>query len=28
VDAAGHMVMLEKPEVVAKAVSKFILVKS
>lgn len=25
VDAAGHMVMLEKPEVVAKAVSKFIL---
>jgi pimeloyl-ACP methyl ester carboxylesterase len=28
VDAAGHMVMLEKPEVVAKAVSKFILIKS
>jgi len=28
VDAAGHMVMLEKPDVVAKAVSKFILVKS
>jgi pimeloyl-ACP methyl ester carboxylesterase len=25
VDTAGHMVMLEKPEVVAKAVSKFIL---
>ena len=28
VDAAGHMVMLEKPEVVARAVSKFILTKS
>ena len=28
VDAAGHMVMLEKPEVVAKTVSKFILTKS
>jgi pimeloyl-ACP methyl ester carboxylesterase len=28
VDAAGHMVMLEKPEVVTKAVSKFILAKS
>ncbi len=28
VDAAGHMVMLEKPEVVAKAVSQFILLKS
>lgn len=28
VDAAGHMVMLEKPEVVAKVVSKFILIKS
>lgn len=28
VDAAGHMVMLEKPEVVARAISKFILVKS
>jgi pimeloyl-ACP methyl ester carboxylesterase len=28
VDAAGHMVMLEKPEVVTKAISKFILIKS
>jgi pimeloyl-ACP methyl ester carboxylesterase len=28
VDAAGHMVMLEKPEVVVRAVSKFILIKS
>ena len=28
VDAAGHMVMLEKPEVVARAISKFILIKS
>ena len=28
VDAAGHMVMLEKPEVVSRAISKFILVKS
>ena len=28
VDAAGHMVMLEKPEVVSKAISKFILIKS
>jgi pimeloyl-ACP methyl ester carboxylesterase len=25
VDAAGHMVMLEKPEIVSKAISKFIL---
>jgi pimeloyl-ACP methyl ester carboxylesterase len=24
VDAAGHMVMLEKPEVVARAISKFV----
>ena len=24
VDAAGHMVMLEKPEVVSRAVSKFV----
>jgi pimeloyl-ACP methyl ester carboxylesterase len=28
VDAAGHMVMLEKPEVVARAVSQFVLLKS
>jgi len=28
VDAAGHMVMLEKPEVVSRAISKFILIKS
>jgi len=28
VDAAGHMVMLEKPEVVTRAISKFILIKS
>jgi len=28
VDAAGHMVMLEKPEIVARAISKFILIKS
>ena len=28
VDAAGHMVMLEKPEVVSRAISKFILTKS
>jgi len=28
VDAAGHMVMLEKPEAVSRAISKFILIKS
>jgi pimeloyl-ACP methyl ester carboxylesterase len=28
VDTAGHMVMLEKPEVVSRAISKFILIKS
>jgi pimeloyl-ACP methyl ester carboxylesterase len=28
VNAAGHMVMLEKPEVVTRAISKFILIKS
>jgi pimeloyl-ACP methyl ester carboxylesterase len=28
VDAAGHMVMLEKPEIVARAISKFIFIKS
>jgi len=28
VDAAGHMVMLEKPEIVSRAISKFILIKS
>ena len=28
VDAAGHMVMLEKPEVVSRAISEFILIKS
>ena len=28
VDAAGHMVMLEKPQVVSRAISKFIFIKS